>query len=276
MKSQYDILKKNNYFEVLDGLNLENHSDNKVGMVIEIDLSNIERVRKQAYTEKRDKPSYTAFLVKAIAETLQEKTYANKITMEWPFFKRIVQLKGADISVAVEKDSPGTEQAVFVGTIRDAHRKNYQEITDELKFFTLSTEAGDPRWKLMQMMVEKIPFLWLSKFLMTLPKYLPSLWIQHRGGAAMISSPAKYGVDTMMATWPWPLGFSFGLVKDRVIAINGKPEVRTTMNVTLSFDRRIMGGAPAARFFKAVCDRLENPLLSLEQEQRSRRGAVSE
>ncbi len=80
----------------------------------------------------------------------------------------------------------------------------------------------------------------------------------------MISSPSKYGVDMMFGTWPWPIGFSFGLVKDRVVAIDGRPAVRPTMSVTLSFDRRLMGGAPAARFFRAVCDKLENPELLMD------------
>ena len=74
----------------------------------------------------------------------------------------------------------------------------------------------------------------------------------------MISSPAKYGVDMMVANWPWPIGYSFGLVKDRVIAVEGSPLVRPTMVLTMSFDRRLMGGAPAARFFRAVCGHIEH------------------
>lgn len=74
----------------------------------------------------------------------------------------------------------------------------------------------------------------------------------------MISSPAKYGVDMLVGNWPWPIGISFGLVKERPFVINGELTVRPTMMLIMSFDRRLMGGAPAARFFKAVADRLEN------------------
>jgi hypothetical protein len=72
----------------------------------------------------------------------------------------------------------------------------------------------------------------------------------------MISSPAKYGVDIMVGAWPWPLGFSFGFVRRRPVAVGDRVEVRPTMFVTMSFDRRIMGGAPAARFFNSVCEEL--------------------
>ena len=74
----------------------------------------------------------------------------------------------------------------------------------------------------------------------------------------MISSPAKYGVDMMVANWPWPIGYSFGLVKDRAIAVDGAVKVLPTMILTQSFDRRLMGGAPAARFFRVVCEHVEN------------------
>ncbi len=84
------------------------------------------------------------------------------------------------------------------------------------------------------------------------------MWVEHRGGAAVVSSPGKYGVDAIAGTWPWPIGFSFGYVKDRPVAANGKTLVRPTMIVTMSFDRRLMGGAPAARFFATVCRLLEN------------------
>ena len=79
----------------------------------------------------------------------------------------------------------------------------------------------------------------------------------------MISSPAKYGVDMMVANWPWPIGYSFGLVKDRPIAVDGAVRAGPTMALTMSFDRRLMGGAPAARFFRTVCDHVEHAELEM-------------
>ena len=72
----------------------------------------------------------------------------------------------------------------------------------------------------------------------------------------MISSPAKYGVDMLVGNWPWPIGFSFGLVKERPVVIEGNIVARPTMMLIMSFDRRLMAGAPAARFFNAVAQAL--------------------
>ncbi len=93
----------------------------------------------------------------------------------------------------------------------------------------------------------------------------------------IISSPAKYGVDMAVGTWPWPLGFSFGLVKDRPVAVDGELKIRPTMALMMSFDRRIMVGGPAARFFKAVCDGIEKcaPLHGLSSDMKEKEGVSS-
>ena len=75
----------------------------------------------------------------------------------------------------------------------------------------------------------------------------------------MISSPAKYGVYSVVATWPWPLGFSFGFVSNRpFVNREGEVVVRPCCDLVLNFDRRIMAGAPAAKFFTRIIRALEN------------------
>src|SRR5206468_3362367 len=84
-----------------------------------------------------------------------------------------------------------------------------------------------------------------------------SLWVKWRGGAVLVSSPAKYGVDVVVGSWSHPLGVSFGLVKPRPVVRDGAVVARTTFTLTLNFDRRVMAGAQAARFFRRVVERLE-------------------
>jgi hypothetical protein len=40
--------------------------------------------------------------------------------------------------------------------------------------------------------------------------------------------------------------------------VDGAVVVHPTKALTMSFDRRLMGGAPAARFFRTVCDHVEH------------------
>lgn len=255
--SDFKILGKNRFFEVLGSLNVENHGDNKVAMLSEIDMSSVERLRVKNARLAGVKPSYTAFVAKAVSLSLREQPHANRIAIEFPFWKRIVQLNDVHMTVAVERDQPDLEQAVYAGTIRHTDKLDLTAITRELQALAQATPETSERWRKLKWIVEKLP-CWLARRVLSIPRWSPSLWIEHRGGAVMISSPAKYGVDIMVGAWPWPLGFSFGLVKQRPLAVGGEVVVRQTMMLTMSFDRRLMGGAPAARFFRTVCDHLEN------------------
>src|SRR5581483_4489323 len=118
----------------------------------------------------------------------------------------------------VERDRPGQEQAVFADTIRQADTKDLVTITRELQTMRDATPETNSTLRTFQWMVEKLPSR-LAVFFASLPRWFPSMWVKYRGGAAMISSPSKYGVDLLAGHWPWPLGFSFGQVKDRPFVV---------------------------------------------------------
>lgn len=253
----YSVLPKNPYFEVLGDLNAaENRSDNKVAFLVEADFSSIERVRAEYDRSGLSKPTYTALIARAVALALREHPHVNRLPIEIPFWRRIVQLDRVHISVAVERDRPGIEQAVFVGTIRDTDEKSVDDIARELRTLSSATTENCPRWSLFHRLVERIPNF-LARWILSAPKYSAALWLEHRGGAVLISSPAKYGVDAVIGTWLWPIGFSFGLVALRPKVVEGNIMVRPTCMITMSFDRRIIAGAPAARFMRRVICNLE-------------------
>lgn len=252
----FHFLPRNRFFEVVGGIMFENFGDNKVGMLSQVDMSECLRLRESIGAATGLKPSFTSFVARAVALTLKTHAYANRITLEVPFFRRIVQLDEINISVAVERDTPGVEQAVYAATIPGADAWSLSRLTAELQRMAAGEGEHGERWNLFKGVVTKLPTP-LARFVLRSPRLWPSMWIQHRGGAVLISSPAKYGVDMLVGNWPWPIGFSFGLVKERPVALNGEVVVRPTMMLIMSFDRRLMGGGPAARFFNAVATVLE-------------------
>ena len=50
-----------------------------------------------------------------------------------------------------------------------------------------------------------------------------------------------------------------GTIRPQVLARNGKPEVRRTLPISLTFDHRVVTGIEAARFLKAMIASLESP-----------------
>jgi pyruvate/2-oxoglutarate dehydrogenase complex dihydrolipoamide acyltransferase (E2) component len=258
-RNAYRIESRNKFFEAIRGISqYEFDPGITVSLISEVDLTEVERVRELAGEHR---PSYTAFVVKAVALTLTEFPYANRRPFRrfWlPFSApRLQAFQCVDIAVASERDLPDAAAASFADVLRDADKLSLVEITTWLRGLASADTGSNKQWHDFHWAVTKLPRL-LSTLVFRLPCLFPSLWVKWRGGAAFISSPAKYGVDTIVGTWNCPLGVSFGLVKLRPVVRDGEIVARPTFNLLLNFDRTVMAGAQAARFFKRIIDYLEN------------------
>ncbi len=254
--SNYTWQPRNRFFEVGTALNAHNDSDFKVAMMNELDLSRLEELRRRCYAVHGKKPSYTALVATAVALAFKRFPQFNVLPVRWPWFQRLVQLHSIDISVGVERQVEGAQQASYVHTLYNTLDRDALALTEELREVAHADPETLPRWQAFRGLIMRLP-IWLVGWLVNLPYLSPSLWHKHRGGGVLISSPAKYGVDALVGTWPWPIGFSFGLVKERAVVVDHRVEARPTMTLSMSFDRRLMGGAEAARFFREICDQLE-------------------
>lgn len=261
----YEIEPKNRYFDAIRSIvAFEMCPGNTVTFTGEVDLTQIETVRRQAAGPR--KPSYTAFVVKAVALALREFPYANRrvCRRSWlPFSGYTLQrFHRQDIAVASERDFPGAESVAFIDIIRDSDVLSLSAITEILHALATCDTTNNKQWREFSTIITRLPH-WLSTILIRLPCFVPKLWVKYRGGAVLISSPAKYGVDGVVATWSHPLGISFGLVKSRPIVRGGELSSCPTFTLTLNFDRRVMAGAQAARFFKRIVGLLETAATSM-------------
>jgi pyruvate/2-oxoglutarate dehydrogenase complex dihydrolipoamide acyltransferase (E2) component len=257
----YSIEARNKYF--LANLAIAEHEIRPgltVSFLSEVDLTEVERVRAKTLPTQ-SKPSYTAFVVKALALAIRDFPYANRrVTLRglWPFGgPRLQAFTRIDIAVAVERDIPGSPSTMFIDIIRDADAAPLDRITSSLHDLATCDVTTNKQWREFSGLITRLP-TWLSTLLIRLPVYSPSHWVQYRGGPALVSSPAKYGVDAVVGTWVHPIGVSFGLVKPRPVAVGMRVEVRPTFMLTLNFDRRVMAGAQAARFFNRMVEALEH------------------
>lgn len=223
----------------------------------EVDLQAIERVRAAAGAAK---PTYSAFMIKALGMALRDFPYANCRLYRpwWPFARlRMQQFAACDVAVAVERELPGVEVATSAEIVRDADSSTLAQIGARLREVSAADGGTDENWRTYHRLVTGLP-VWLTTLLVQLlPLRIPAAWARWRGAAAMVSSPAKYGVDAVIGAWTSPVGLSFGLVRERAVVRDGQVVARPTVHVSLSFDRRVMAGAQAARFFKRVLEHLE-------------------
>jgi len=257
--SAYHVSRPNRFFDANIAI-VEYEVPKFIGVTFlsDVDLTELERVRASATGAR---PTYTAFVARAVALALKKYPYMNGRVYRRPFLPflrpRLQQFNNCDVSVAVERIQPGMEAVAFVDMLRSADQMSLEKIGEQLGQLAKADVETNQQWREFSRTISRLP-RWLAHQLIRLPCFFPGLWVKYRGGAALVSSPAKYGVDRIVATWPWPLGVSFGLVKRRPVVKNDEIVACPTFNLTLTFDRRLVAGAQAAQFFKHIIDLLEN------------------
>ena len=86
------------------------------------------------------------------------------------------------------------------------------------------------------------------------------------GGTFTISNLGMYKVDAFTAIIPPTQAaiLAVGGISERVVAIEGKPEVRPMMTLTLSSDHRVIDGARAAEFLGEIAGAIAEPVKWLD------------
>lgn len=85
---------------------------------------------------------------------------------------------------------------------------------------------------------------------------------QDLGGATFtISNLGMFHIDSFTAIIPPPQAgiLAVGAIADRVVAIDGKPAVRSMMTLTLSSDHRVVDGAHGAQFLDELVKAIAEP-----------------
>ena len=81
------------------------------------------------------------------------------------------------------------------------------------------------------------------------------------GGTFTISNLGMYGVDSFEAIVNAPQAaiLAVGRILDRVVPVDGQPAVRPMLQLTVSFDHRVVDGARGAEFLQTLASLVEEP-----------------
>ena len=193
---------------------------------MDVDMTNMIAFRKQmnARLEKDGvKVSFMDLLVCACAKALIENPQANASLMDDGIHYR----NFANVGVAVD-----TERGLVVPVIKDADVMSIQEINAASKALIAKAREGALK-----------------------PDDM-------KGGSFTISNLGMFEVDsfTAIVNPPETCILAVGRIAERPVVENGQIVVRSMMNLCLSYDHRILDGAPAARFLLSIKRYLENPV----------------
>ncbi|KAL6884480.1 putative dihydrolipoamide succinyltransferase [Trichoderma evansii] len=81
------------------------------------------------------------------------------------------------------------------------------------------------------------------------------------GGNFSISNPGIFNslFGTPVINYPQAAVFNMNTIKDRVIAVDGKAEIRPMMYITVTYDHRLIDGREAVTFLNIVKSYIEDP-----------------
>jgi len=174
------------------------------------------------------KVTFNDFAIRASALALKEHPHINSgfnsATQSMILFKTV------DISVAVT-----VEAGLITPIVRHADYKNLGEISAEVKELAARAKAG---------------------------KLQPE---EYKGGSFTISNMGMFGVSDFCAIINPPQSciLAIGGISDAPMVKNGQVVAGKKMGLVLSADHRVVDGAEAAKFLKAIQKYLENPALLL-------------
>jgi pyruvate dehydrogenase E2 component (dihydrolipoamide acetyltransferase) len=195
-----------------------------VTLTTEADASNLVSARQQINAEGDTKISYNALLIALVASALREHAYMNVSLTE----KGIERRSQVNIGVAVD-----TDRGLLVPVVRGADTKALLELEQALQALVERAIAGE-----------------------SLPDELT-------GGTFTITNLGPYDIDafTPIINPPETAILGVGRIVAKPVAVDGQVVVRDSVVLSLSFDHRVVDGAPAARFLQRVKQLIERPFV---------------
>ena len=191
------------------------------------------RAKEKKNAEKQDiKLTFLPFFIKAAIQALMKHPTLNAELNEEE--GQIIVKKYYNIGIAVD-----TEHGLMVPVIKGADKKSVLDIAKEI--VELADKAHNKKLNPMDM----------------------------KGGTFTITNigSAQSGwFATPVINYPQAAILGTGWIQDMVVPVDGKPQIRKMLPLSLSFDHRVLDGAEAALFTKTVKETLEDPGLMLIEE----------
>jgi pyruvate dehydrogenase E2 component (dihydrolipoamide acetyltransferase) len=180
------------------------------------DLVGRYRLKKPEYEEKNIKLSYTAVLVKAIAAALVDHPVIRTAAEEGSTLRT-----AEEINIGIGVDA---EYGLVVPVIRHADRKELPELCTELQRLGDKARSGDLR-----------------------PEDM-------KGGVVSLSNLGMFGVrySTPILNPGESAIVGAGTLTQQPVILDGGIHTRWIISLSMTFDHRVIDGAPAARFLQSL------------------------
>jgi pyruvate dehydrogenase E2 component (dihydrolipoamide acetyltransferase) len=192
-------------------------------VTVEVDVENIVDLREMFERDQSGKISINDFVVKACALALRDMPVVNSIFQG----DKLLQKGGVHVGIAV-----ALEDGLTVPVIKSADQLSLRQISAKAR--ELAKKARENKLSMDEL----------------------------QGSTFAISNMGMLDVDNFVAIINQPNSAIVAIASVRkkvVVGENDEIEIRSRMNITGSFDHRVVDGAVGARFINLVKDYLQSP-----------------
>jgi pyruvate/2-oxoglutarate dehydrogenase complex dihydrolipoamide acyltransferase (E2) component len=225
--------------------------------LLEVDVTRARAHLREHKAKTGETLSFTAFIIACLAKAIDE----NKAVQAYRKGRhQLILFEDVDVNTQIERDQAGQKTAIPY-TVRAANRKTFREIHYEIR----AAQGEDMAQAAVGMGFQALQFLPTVLFrigwwvLWKIGRTHPQMWTKYMGtggitAVGMFGKGAGWGIPLTGHT----LYVTLGGIAEKPGVVSGQIALREYLSLTLSFDHRIVDGAPAARFTGRLKDLIES------------------
>ena len=225
---------------------------NTVHALYEVDVTEPRRLLREHHERTGEKLSFTAFLVTCLARAIANNPHLNALRKG----RKVYLLDDVTVGTLIER-TIGEETVPELLPIRGAQDKTYRQIHDEIR--AAQQGRGD------RLGGPSAPN--------RLTRFAPDAILRAavRAATHSVARAKRSGVVTVTAVgmygrgpgWGiplsvWTVAVTVGGIAQRPVLLDGQPDTREHLCLTISFDHDIVDGGPAVRFMRRFAQLLRS------------------
>ncbi len=215
---------------IADNMMTSLHNSAQLTVFVELDATELtafrDGVREKFRHDETVRISLNDIISLAVCRALRDHPIMNS----WLVDDNIVVHDHVHLGIAV-----ALPDGLIVPNVKNAHRKGLLELASEIRSLAAKARSGG-------LTMDDI-----------------------QGGTFTISNVSMLGVDgfTPILNPPETAILGVGRTVEKAAVCRGEVGIRTMMTLSLTFDHRVVDGAPAMEFLRSLADLLENPVMML-------------
>lgn len=225
--------------------------------LLEVDVTKPRTYLRDVKARTGESPSFTAFVIACLGKAVSEHREVHALQNGR---RHLMLFADVDVLTWIERDIAG-QPTVLPCIVRAANRKSYRDIHDEIR----AAQVGDVRKinvggaKASQLLPAWLYHPYFS-LVVGLGKWFPRQWKKSWGtvtlsAVGMVGKGAGWGIPPSSPSICW---ITLGGIGPKREDLEGRSATREYLSLTVSFDHRMIDGAPAARFTERLKELIES------------------